>query len=355
MFRALQSCQISGPAVPQLFKLTLAVALYATSAHAQSPSFVSFDPPDSTQGTDAVAINQNGVITGWYIGKTSETHGFVRSAAGAITEFDPVGLDDTFPTAINSGGTVVGFAAKSNDRESVEQGFLRAPGGHISGIFVAGLRDTEPFGISDSGQVTGAADDSNGHWTAFLRDTNGVYTTFQAPDAGSAANQGTTAKAINASGVITGYYVDSSNVHHGFVRDASGTITEFDGPAVATQTGTGTFPNAINASGQIVGVYDGDDRQIHAFVRDASGVLTTVDMASGTQTFPVSINDGGSMAGQIIKGSRFAGYRRDALGNFFAVIAPVPNNGTAVNGINNSNRMTGTYTDTSGISHGFVQ
>jgi len=343
------------PQFTKLFALAVAVSLCAASATAQAPSFVSFDPPDATQGTNPVAINQNGLITGWYVGKTSETHGFVRSASGAFTEFDPVGLDDTFPTAINSNGTVVGFAAKTSVTQSVEQGFLRTPNGHLSGIFVAGLRDTEPFGINDNGQVTGAADDNNGHWTAFLRDTSGAYTTFQAPDAGTRADQGTTAKAINVGGVIAGYYIDTSNVHHGFVRDTSGTITEFDAPVVATFTGTGTFPNAINTSGQIAGTYKGNDQKIHAFVRDPSGVLTTVDMPNEDQTFPVSINDGGAMAGVIAKGQRFTGYRRDALGNFFAVSAPAPNTGTSVNSINNRNRMTGTYVDPSGIFHGFVQ
>src|SRR5215469_777390 len=51
------------------------------------------------------------------------------------------------------------------------------------------------------------------------------FNEFQAPDAGTATNQGTLALSINSLGVVDGYYYDSKGVAHGFVRNTAGTIT----------------------------------------------------------------------------------------------------------------------------------
>src|SRR5690348_12873071 len=54
--------------------------------------------------------------------------------------------------------------------------------------------------------------------------------TFDAPGAGTAAGQGTTAFGINPSGTITGFTRDTNFARHGFVRANDGTITVFDAP-----------------------------------------------------------------------------------------------------------------------------
>jgi hypothetical protein len=52
----------------------------------------------------------------------------------------------------------------------------------------------------------------------FLRDRQGAITTFDAPDAGTGAGQGTFPLLNNASGQITGYSIDMNGVYHGFLR-----------------------------------------------------------------------------------------------------------------------------------------
>ena len=66
----------------------------------------------------------------------------------------------------------------------------------------------------------------------FLMDRNGVFTTFDAPDAGHVpgSGRGTYPFGINASGAITGWYVDDADANHGFVRNKHGAIVEFDVP-----------------------------------------------------------------------------------------------------------------------------
>src|ERR1700746_339687 len=63
------------------------------------------------------------------------------------------------------------------------------------------------------------------------------FITFDAPGAGTAADQGTFPEQISNSGLIVGNYVDGNGVNHGFVRDPSGRITKFDCPGGGTRAG----------------------------------------------------------------------------------------------------------------------
>jgi hypothetical protein len=100
----------------------------------------------------------------------------------------------------------------------------------------------------------------------FLRSASGAFTTFSAPGAGTAPNQGTLPESINAAGAITGGYF-KANVNHAFVRSAGGVITQFQAPGAGTAAGQGTVGLAINAAGAIAGYYVDPTNVIHAFLR----------------------------------------------------------------------------------------
>jgi hypothetical protein len=128
----------------------------------------------NSQGTYAASINDQGTITGQVTDGNSITHGFVRSADGAITEFDAPGAGGgphhaTQPFAINAGGTIIG-----TDTEGAGSAFIRAP--------------------------------------------NATFTTFDVPVTGAS----TVANCINAAGVIAGFYYDLLNEYHGFVMTPGG-------------------------------------------------------------------------------------------------------------------------------------
>jgi hypothetical protein len=76
-----------------------------------------------------------------------------------------------------------------------------------------------------------------------------TITTFEAPGAGTGANQGTIGVYINTAGVISGYYGDASNVYHGFVRASNGMITTFEAPGAGTGASQGTDGIGINTAG----------------------------------------------------------------------------------------------------------
>ena len=65
----------------------------------------------------------------------------------------------------------------------------------------------------------------------FLRDRNGNFITFDAPDAGHVPDsvEGTYPFGINPQGAISGWYVDDSDVNHGFVRGTVANL-QFDVP-----------------------------------------------------------------------------------------------------------------------------
>src|SRR5579862_7306509 len=76
-----------------------------------------------------------------------------------------------------------------------------------------------------------------------------IYITFDVPGAGTGANQGTVANAINSTGEISGGVTDGNNAYHSFVRAANGTITSFDAPDAGTGARQGTSAFGINAAG----------------------------------------------------------------------------------------------------------
>lgn len=325
--------------------------LSVASLAAQTPLFGSIDAPDGSKGTTATAINGHSMIAGWYVDSGGLVHGFFRTNGGSITEFDPPGLTETFPTAINLSNQVVGYGARTSNHTTHEHGFLRSAQGRFAAIDVPGAADTLPYAINDNGQITGAYDDSAGVWHGFLREASGTYTVLDSPGAGTGPSQGTTAKAINFNGAVAGYYADTSGVNHGFVRDPQGNYSTFDAPGVA---GSGTFPAAINSSGMITGTFSDASSLAHSFLRDSSGNVTSIDMPGATQTFAGAIDDSGVIVGEVTGGG-FGAFRRDSAGNFGPLPMPVPNQGSDAISIAAGGRITGYFVDTGGLTHGFVE
>jgi len=325
--------------------------LYALSAVAQTPSHGTFDAPDGSNGTFATAVNDIFMIAGRYIDSAGVVHGFFRPNSGGITEFDPPGLTETFPTSINLSNQIVGYAGRTSNHTTHQHGFVRSPNGVFAVIDVPGAADTLPYDINNSTQVTGAYDDSAGVWHGFLRDANGTYTILDAPGAGTGQGQGTTAKAISNNGMITGYYADASGMNHGFVRDALGNYSSFDAPGVA---GSGTFPADINFAGTVTGTYSDASSLAHSFLRDASGNVISIDIPGALQTFAAAIDEGGVVVGEVTGGG-FEGFRRDSLGNYRSLQVPFPNHGSAATGIAAGGRICGYFIDTDGLIHGYLQ
>jgi hypothetical protein len=348
---------------PTIIFLSIAVLCWVAPLTAQT--FTPFSAPDAgtgnQQGTAGIAINPGGVITGYYIDGNNGHHGFVRSASGVLTEFDPPHLTETFSGAINRGGQIVGDGLHDETHFGIYYGFLRSANGDISPLSVSGAFETFPAAINDSGEIAGTANISPGVWHGFLATISGgrqKYALFEEPNAAKTIpGRGTFASGINANGEVVGYYDDASlGVFHGYVRDHNGNFTSFDAPGAGTIVSSGTFALAINRSGEVAGYYTDNNYVAHGFIRDAAGNITDFDPPGATYTYAASINDAGEIVGQWSNSaSLVSGFVRSASGVITSYTAPVPNNGTYLYSVNDAGRMTGFYSDLNGAFHGFVQ
>jgi hypothetical protein len=141
-------------------------------------AFIMFDAPDSgfgpNQGTACSAINAAGAVVGTVVDEAGLSHGFVRSATGAITVFDvPV------------------------------NGALLQPG-------------TRAMSIDDRGVITGYYTDAHFVSHAYSRSANGTFRILEAPGAGASAGEGTFAAMDDSAGGIAGSFVDADGVSRGF-------------------------------------------------------------------------------------------------------------------------------------------
>ena len=132
---------------------------------------------------------------------------------------------------------------------------------------------TIPFDITPAEEITGFTRDAAFARHGFLRARNGAITIFDAPNAGTGVGQGTRAYSQNPAGVITGSFNDGPATNHGFLRARNGGVTTFDVPGAGTKPhqfpNQGTVPLGINPEGVIMGFYVDENGAHHGFLFDA--------------------------------------------------------------------------------------
>jgi hypothetical protein len=178
---------------------------------------------------------------------------------------------------------------------------------------------TGGFGINPQGTIVGSyLDDGNvfhGYQCVSGCGSHSTFTTFNAPGAGTAANQGTITFSINLFGATVGYYVDASNVAHGFVTAPPyRTFASFD-PEGSVNTFT-AVASALSLEGAVAGTYLDANGAFHGYVRAANGTISEYN-----------ITGAGTGSGQ----------------------------GTEGSSISDLGATTGNYIDSSGVNHGFVR
>ena len=197
--------------------------------------------------------------------------------------------------------------------------------------------------IDAAGDVAGIYLDSNSYVHAFIFTSGGVLTPFDA--VGSGGNNTVTAPiGFDMAGDLMGIYRDANKVQHGFVRTSGGGLTFFDVassgnlPAAGIAKNQGTVPLIINGAGEIAGIYIDSSNLTHGFVRSAAGVITPFDAAtitgasgkSNQGVYFVTLNASGVVAGTYIDANSLVhGFIRSASGAITTV--DDPNAGTGVN------------------------
>ena len=229
---------------------------------------------------------------------------------------------------------------------------------------------TGGFGINPQGTVVGSfLDDGmvfHGYQCVSGCGSPSTFTEFNAPDAGTAANQGTITFSINLFGVITGYFIDANNVNHGFVTTAPfDTFTILDEPNAGQGAGQGTIAGNVSPfGGEIAGSYVDASGISHGFVTSPPyRTFTSFDPKGSVNTLmPVAsaLNLEGEVTGLYADTSgAFHGFVRKANGTIttFNVkgAGTGPGQGTVPEGINWRGDITGQWVDSSGVNHGFVR
>ncbi len=339
-------------------------------------------------------------------GGQSETshhvHGFLRTASnGAITLIDVAGEDTgknegTFPICINSAGAIAGnystTITTASGTNSFSHGFVRSAAGAISTFDAVPLPtsygSTNPgtyvVSINATGEVAGLYIDGVGAEHGFLRDASGGITLINPPNAGTAAEQGSAVTGIDAAGDVIGAYMDSTNVIHGFVRNAStGAYTVIDAPGAGTATYQGTYPDAFDAAGDVSGSFTDANNVVHGFVLPANGSIVTYDAPGSTAADAQRRGTGvrldrklrqlGKSYGLSIK-SRRANSPLNKLKSLLSKVGAVKAEGTGLlngngpnpsgtasygnlilNGVNPAGEVIGLFTDGDYVFHGYLR
>ena len=159
------------------------------------------------------ALNPSGDVVGGFPDQNFVNHGFVRTAAGVVTQIDGSATANTFITGITPGGVISGIYFDSTGLH----GLLRNPLGQITTVDYPGASGTLPLNVSTSGRLTGLYNDSNGAAHGFVG-LPGSLVGFDAPGAGGGTQQGTVGVFNDPANGVVGYVTDAQGVRRGFLR-----------------------------------------------------------------------------------------------------------------------------------------
>ncbi len=329
----------------------LLLGVFAPTAASASGSgtITTFDVPGAVVIVVA-GIDAAGLIAGTYSDKSGVDHGFTRDAAGTITIIDVPGAGTGFDqgttiAGVSSGGQICGTYVDSNSKD---HGFWMDTSGNIITFNAPGSNFTIANSVNDSGQVAGiyyAEGFPDGPY-GFIWSNSAPAVTFAPPNTEFLENA-----RINSSGEVAGYF-ETTVKDHDYYRDAKGNFVIFS----ASAEGAG-FVTAINDSSTIVG-YVGDQTGWQGFIREGNSI-TTVSISGAPYTFIYSVNDVGTVAGTYTDASGVDhGFFQDRFGNVTTISVPyagtAANQGTIARSINTSGEVAGAFIGPLGNYHGFL-
>ena len=281
------------------------------------------------QGTYPDAFDAAGDISGAFTDSNNVGHGFVLPANGAMVTYDAPEVNAAASLSARTGGRAVALASRAGNSGSLLigrknssslLGKIMSSMGNSGGIANASsgllaLGSSLPFAtasfgnllvnsVNASGEIVGLYTNGDAVIHSYLRAANGAITTFDAPNAGTGAKQGTGGLAINASGTIVGGYADTNSVIHGFVYAPALTATAttlqsqsstsiYGGPITLTATVAPAPPD-----GEIVYFKSGPTTIGSQTLSGGTAQLTTTEAPAGsdsvTAVYPGDLNFSGS-------------------------------------------------------------
>src|SRR5271166_1822852 len=179
----------------------------------------------------------------------------------------------------------------------------------IPGAGTGAGQGTGGFGINPQGTVVGSYLDDNNVFHGFQCVSGcgslSTITKYDAPDAGTGANQGTISFSINPFGEVVGFYIDATNVAHGFATAPPiKNFTTLNEPDAGRGAGQGTFAGNVNLNGEIAGYYFDANGVAHGFVTAPPyRTCTSFDPQGSVNTVPAiasALNTEGAVTGTYV-------------------------------------------------------
>ena len=270
----------------RVVKLALLMTAVTATVAAESVSFTSFDIPGATSYFVA-GINDEGLVAGTWLAADGSDVGFIRFPDGRISTpiVDPNDNSGvTVLRAINDEGVIAGFYGAN-----ASNGFLLTEG-NFRTVDFPGAVSTALRGINNLGDVSGTYSvvDLNADEFGFTIPRRGPAVSFKLPEPGAT---GFVVGGINDLRQLVGYYTDATSTLVGFLRQPSGRFERVIVPgAVSTQV------FSINDCGIVVGFYS-DGSTAHGFY-GRPGNLHSFDLPGAAATFAQGINNEGRIVGR---------------------------------------------------------
>jgi hypothetical protein len=270
----------------RIVNLALLMMVATATVAAEPVSFTSFDIPGATSYFVA-GINDEGLVTGSWTAADGSVVGFIRFPDGRITTPILHPDDNTRTTvlrAVNDEGVIAGFYGAN-----VSNGFLLTEG-KFQTVDFPGAVATALRGINNLGAVSGTYSivDLNADEFGFIIPRRGPAISFKLPDP---SGTGIVVGGINDLRQLVGYYTDATPALVGFLRQPTGQFVSIIFPgALSTQV------YGLNDCGIVVGVW-GDASTAHGFY-GRPGDLHSFDVPGAGATFAQGINNEGRLVGR---------------------------------------------------------
>ncbi len=188
-------------------------------------SFNTFSVPGQPQFTTnaLLGINNNAEVCGYIISPPYTLTSAFVSTAGNATTFTVNGSAETECMALNDAGTSVGLY---KDAGGVYHGWIRTAAGTVTNLDVPGasqingtapcvsgpIAGTVPLGVNNAGYVSGHYWDKQYNEHGFLMTPTGKFLTINVPGAYQTAGGG-----LNDKAVVVGHYADTTCANAGYI------------------------------------------------------------------------------------------------------------------------------------------
>jgi hypothetical protein len=274
-----------------------------------------------------------------------------RSALSFRTLDNPA--DPTFNQllGINDRGRIVGYFGSGADATHPNKGYtvkVHDERPTFRNENFPGSTQTQVVGVNNNATTVGFYVDATGANVGFVA-RYGHFTSVTNP-ATPTDKPFDQLLGVNNRGVAVGFYNDAAGAAHSYTyRIVDGTFTPVALPVAADSvTATG-----INDHGDISGFYNAANVTTGFLLHD--GHLEPISLGAGTNTQALGVNNNDRVVGSYLDtGGTMHGFNWSRSRHAVTVDAPQGTGGTLVNGLNNTGQLVGFYIDANGNTHGFV-